>query len=132
MKLYRDIQSGETLQAGDEKQQWPLEWAPVEAVWIGQRVPSDLAAWYRRPVDAVPREEHERLQDVLAEVRYLHGHAMHDRDTMREQLAALQSQPHLQPVTPEAMAELESREAIGVLFVDGYGVQVASHNRYRG
>ena len=40
--------------------------------------------------------------------------------------------PVLQPVTPEAMAELESREVIGVLFVDGYGVQVASYNRYRG
>ena len=40
--------------------------------------------------------------------------------------------PVLQPVTPEAMAELERREVIGVLFVDGYGVQVASYNRYRG
>ena len=40
--------------------------------------------------------------------------------------------PTLRRVTPEAMAELESREVIGVLFVDGYGVQVASYNRYRG
>ena len=40
--------------------------------------------------------------------------------------------PTLQPVTPEAMAELEGRDVIGVLFVDGYGVQVASYNRYRG
>ena len=53
-------------------------------------------------------------------------------DSLRQQLATLQSQPRLQPVTPEAMAELEGREVIGVLFVDGYGVQVASYNRYRG
>ena len=133
MKLYRDLQPDETLQAGDERLSGhSRQWVLVEAVWIGQPVAADSRLRFRRPVDAVPREEHERLQDVLAEVRYLHGHAMHDRDTMREQLAALQSQPHLQPVTPEAMAELESREAIGVLFVDGYGVQVASHNRYRG
>jgi hypothetical protein len=35
---------------------------------------------------------------------------------LRAQLAALQSQPRLQPVTPEAMAELEGRGAWAILF----------------
>ena len=71
MKLYRDIQPGEMLQAGDERMSGDLSgWVPVEALSIGQRVPSRLTAWYRRPVDL----------------------------------------PTLQPVTPEAMAELEGDE----------------------
>jgi hypothetical protein len=40
--------------------------------------------------------------------------------------------PVLQPVTPEAMRELEAREAMGVLFVYGYDVQIASYNSSRG
>lgn len=35
---------------------------------------------------------------------------------LRQELAALQSQPRLQPVTPEAMAELEGRDAWVILF----------------
>ena len=71
MKYYRDIETGETLQAGDERMNRSgAEWVPVEAVWIGQPAPEDLRACFRRPVDL----------------------------------------PVLQPVTPEAMAELEGEE----------------------
>ena len=37
-------------------------------------------------------------------------------DSLRQQLATLQSQPRLQRVTPEAMAELEGRDAWVILF----------------
>ena len=93
MKLYRDIQPGETLQAEDERMSGnSREWVPVYSGSIGQPAPADLLAFYRRPANL----------------------------------------PFLQPVTPESMAELEGREVIGVLFVDGYGVQIASYNSSRG
>ena len=122
VKYYRDIQPGETLQAGDERlipstDLQRQEWQPENPVFYGGVVSRYYLSQYRRPVDAVPREEHERLQDVLAEVRYLHGHAMHDRDTMQEELAALQSQPRLQPVTPEAIKDLEADEMVTVVCV---------------
>jgi hypothetical protein len=50
MKLYRDLQPNETLQAGDEKQQWPLEWAPVDPAFYGAN-PGAYRLEYRRPVD---------------------------------------------------------------------------------
>ena len=66
MRYYRDLQPGETLQAGDERMSGnSREWVPVYEGSIGQSVPADLAAWYRRPVDAVPREEHERPQRAV-------------------------------------------------------------------
>ena len=61
--------------------------------------------------------------------------AFNDADALGEDRQAglpMARSAALRRVTPEAMAELESREVIGVLFVDGYGVQVASYNRYRG
>ena len=80
-KYYRDLRSGETLQAGDERMSGnSREWVPVEAVWIGQPAPADLLAWYRRPVDL----------------------------------------PVLQPVTPEAMAELEQSEWVGIIHTCEY------------
>ncbi len=39
---------------------------------------------------------------------------------LRAQLAALQSQPRLQPVTPEAMAELEQSEWVGIIHTCEY------------
>jgi hypothetical protein len=52
MRYYRDLQPGETLQAGDERlNRAGAEWVPVEAVWIGQPVPEDLMGCFRRPVD---------------------------------------------------------------------------------
>ena len=68
MRVYRDLQPDETLQASDERLSGHLrQWVPVEAVWIGQPVAADSRLRFRRPVDL----------------------------------------PFLQPVTPEAMAELE-------------------------
>ena len=52
MKLYRDIQPGEELQAGDERMNGNCGWVPAEAVWIGRPVPEDLMGCFRRPVDA--------------------------------------------------------------------------------
>ena len=40
--------------------------------------------------------------------------------------------PVLQPVTPWSVADLEQREAAGVLFVYGYHLQIASYNSSRG
>ena len=71
MKLYRDLQPGETLQPGDERQTGNGVCVPVEAVWIGQPAPADLPGWYRRPVDAVPCEEYERLRQRLAALQAL-------------------------------------------------------------
>ena len=50
MKVYRDMQPGETLQAGDEKQQWPLEWMPVDPAFYGAN-PGAYRLEYRRPVN---------------------------------------------------------------------------------
>ena len=89
MKLYRDLQQNERLQAGDEQlHNDGAEWVAVETVWIGRPVPEDLQGCFRRPVDL----------------------------------------PTLQRVTPEAMADLEEREAVGVLFINGYDTKVASYN----
>ena len=76
MKLYRDIEPDETLQAGDEKQQWPLEWAPVDPAFYGAN-PGAYRLEYRRPVNL----------------------------------------PMLQPVTPEAMVDLEADEMVTVVCV---------------
>ena len=65
MKLYRNLKPDETLQAGDERMSGNGGWKPAEAVWIGQPVPEDLMGCFRRPVDAVPREEGERLQRAV-------------------------------------------------------------------
>ena len=89
MKLYRDIEPGETLQAGDKRlSRDGSDWVPVEAALIGQPVPANLLAWWlRRPVDL----------------------------------------PVLQRVTPEAMAELEGREADRVLVLSELGVRQISY-----
>jgi hypothetical protein len=72
MRYYRDLQPGETLQAGDERLYIvPITWMPIAETAVGWQV-TELRL-YRRPVDL----------------------------------------PVLQPVTPEAMAELEGREACG-------------------
>lgn len=65
MKLYRDLQPGETLRAGDERLCIvSLTWRPITESAVG--LPVALAGVYRRPVDAVPREKHERLQRAVA------------------------------------------------------------------
>ena len=87
-KYYRDLEPGEELQPRDEKQQWPLEWAPVDPAFYGAN-PGAYRLEYRRPVNL----------------------------------------PVLQPVTPEAMAELESREAVGVLVASEHGARILSYSR---
>ena len=76
MRYYRDLQPGETLQAGDERFRGGNDWAAVGAELFGL-TPNDVP-WglFRRPVDL----------------------------------------PVLQPVTPEAVSELEQREAWVILF----------------
>ena len=85
---------------------------------------SDLA-WYRRSVDAVSREEYEMLARAI-------GRADQQAADQAALVATLQSQPRLQRVTPWAVADLEQREAAGVLFVYGYHLQIASYNSSRG
>lgn len=159
MKYYRDLQAGETLQAGDEwKHRHPSArtWhtIPPTSSEVGQLILPGFSIDYRRPVDAIPREEYERLQkelvrtrgqrnkhyeaeranydeanrlrQQLADERAEHARTMqvealkamvhNDRTAYRSAVAAMQSQPRLQRVTPEAMAELESREAWVILF----------------
>ena len=65
MKRYRNLKPDETLQMGDQRMDGNGGWKPAEAVWIGQPVPEDLMGCFRRPVDAVPREEGERLQRAV-------------------------------------------------------------------
>ena len=76
MRYYRDLQPGETLQAGD---MWRVanhsdaEWQTITADDIAEAPEGGLTVIsveesgieYRRPVDAVPREEHERLRRAL-------------------------------------------------------------------
>ena len=50
-------------------------------------------------------------------------------DSLRQQLATLQSQPRLQPVTPEAMAELEGRHAVSVLVASEYGARTLNYSQ---
>ena len=67
MKLYRDLQPGETLQAGDEILADPPQWVPVNSSLFGLSPALRGLPEYRRPVDAVPREEYERLQKELTD-----------------------------------------------------------------
>lgn len=57
MKLYRDLQPGEMLQAGDERWQWPLEWAPVHPAYYGATPSAIFLLDYRRPVDLPTLQE---------------------------------------------------------------------------
>jgi hypothetical protein len=87
---------------------------------------------YRRPVDAVPCEEHERLRQRLAEAESLLGEAMRGGQQLYAEVGELRSQPRLQPVTLEAMAAIKQRDFSRVLFVtpfrDADGKQLVSHN----
>jgi hypothetical protein len=135
MKLYRDLTEGEALQPGDlyRLRNSDMDWcehteeqaAEMPDATVGFFGRDDLE--WRRPVDAVPREQ-------LAEERMKHGRTAHGRDTLRAELdeardatrkaiwrgeeytgslidrvAELQSQPRLRRVTAEAMAEIEQR-----------------------
>ena len=53
-------------------------------------------------------------------------------DSLRQQLATLQSQPRLQRVTPEAIRELERRCASGVVIVGEHGARVLNYSQQYG
>ncbi len=153
MKLYRDLSEGETLQAGDlyRLRHSEMDWcehteeeaAEMPDATVGIIGRDDLE--WRRPVDAVPQEQHDSLLLKLAEERMEHGRTAHGRDTLRAELdeardatrkaiwrgeeytrslidrvAELQSQPRLRRVTAQAMAEIEQRDTarIAVLTSD--------------
>lgn len=77
MKLYRDLSEGETLQAGDlyRLRNSDMEWcehteeqaAEMPDATVGIIGTDDLE--WRRPVDAVPREQYEKLQGELQRTR---------------------------------------------------------------
>lgn len=86
LKLYRDLTEGETLQAGDEKLGEPLSWNPVDPVFFGAEPGPRFRPEYRRPVDAVSREQYDHVLLRLAEERVEHGRTTHGRNTLRAEL----------------------------------------------
>jgi hypothetical protein len=65
VKLYRQIERGEVLQAGDEILSYSgTEWCRIDDDDHGKTA-DQYAAWYRRPVDAVPSEKLQELQAAL-------------------------------------------------------------------
>lgn len=78
------------------------------------------------------REQHIRTRGQRNE-RYESSRANYDEvNQLRQQLADLQSQPRLQRVTPESMAELESRNATGVLIMSRDWLYHCSYTSDRG
>jgi hypothetical protein len=79
LKLYRDLTEGETLQPGDlyRLRNSDMEWcehteeqaAEMPDATVGIIGRDDLE--WRRPVDAVPREQYEKLQAELQRARGL-------------------------------------------------------------
>ena len=92
MKLYRDLTEGETLQPGDEKLGEPLNWEPVDPVFFGAKPGARFRPEYRRPVDAVPREEYEKLHQGLAQAERLLYEAVEGAEPMNAELANLRQQ----------------------------------------
>ena len=64
MRYYQDIKPGDTLRAGDEIYSG-REWIPIAEESVGVVLSGRELLLFRRPVDAVPREEHERLQRAV-------------------------------------------------------------------
>jgi hypothetical protein len=94
MKLYRDLTEGETLQPGDlyRLRNSDMDWcehtedqaAEMPDATVGMIGTDDLE--WRRPVDAVPREQYDTLLLKLAEERVEHRRTAHGRDTLRAEL----------------------------------------------
>lgn len=78
MRLYRDLAEGETLQPGDlyRLRNSDMEWcehteeqaAEMPDATVGIIGRDDLE--WRRPVEAVPQEQHEKLQRELERTRH--------------------------------------------------------------
>jgi hypothetical protein len=96
MRLYRDLTEGETLQPGDlyRLRHSDMEWcehteeqaAEMPDATVGVIGTDDLE--WRRPVDAVPREQYDSVSLRLAEERMKHGRTTHGRDTLLAELNA--------------------------------------------
>jgi len=94
VKLYRDLSEGETLQAGDlyRLRHSEMDWcehteeeaAEMPDATVGIIGRDDLE--WRRPVDAVPLEQYDKVSLHLAQERVEHGRTMHGRDTLRAEL----------------------------------------------
>jgi hypothetical protein len=94
LKLYRDLTEGETLQAGDlyRLRHSDMDWcehteeqaAEMPDATVGIIGRDDLE--WRRPVDAVSREQYDSVSLRLAEERIEHRRTAHGRDTLRAEL----------------------------------------------
>jgi hypothetical protein len=94
VKFYRDLSEGETLQAGDlyRLRNSDMDWcehteeeaAEMPDAMVGIIGTDDLE--WRRPVDAVPLEQYDKVSLQLAEERIEHGRTAHGRDTLRAEL----------------------------------------------
>ena len=94
MKLYRDLTEGETLQPGDlyRLRNSDMDWcehteeqaAEMPDATVGIIGRDDLE--WRRPIDAVPLEQYDKVFLQLAQERVEHGRTAHGRDTLRAEL----------------------------------------------
>ena len=94
MKLYRDLTEGETLQPGDlyRLRNSDMDWcehteeqaAEMPDATVGIIGRDDLE--WRRPIDAVPLEQYDKVSLQLAQERVEHGRTAHGRDTLRAEL----------------------------------------------
>lgn len=82
-------------------------------------------------------QQHDAIPAGTDESTLLLLRTLSDRDRqkrlvrdLQQQLAVLQSQPRLQPVTPEAMAELEARHGYVTFFAHGRSVR-CTYSRQR-
>ena len=100
MSVYRDLKPQERIEPGDEYwNQTSLQWRPAE--FYEGCLQRDIIMCVRRPVDAVPREEHERLRQQLAEAQSLLGEAATGGEQVNTELADLRAQVAALQVRPK-------------------------------
>jgi len=129
MKLYRDLTEGEVLQPGDlyRLRNSDMDWcehtedqaAEMPDATVGIIGTDDLE--WRRPVDAVPREQYDKVSLQLAEERVEHGRTAHGRDTHGPPLQRRAS-PHAYGEVRESLIQdgrFALRKAIEKLFRAG-------------
>ena len=68
------------------------QWQQISAASYGNVVSRHYLSEYRRPVDAVPREEHEQLRQQLAEAQSLLSEAASGGQQVNTELAELRAQ----------------------------------------
>lgn len=136
MSVYRDLRDRETLQAGDE---WlhlqNNQWGPVDEIFYGMTPEEVFRTQYRRLVDAVPREEYERLRQQLAETESLLSEAVTGGEQvntelaeLRAQVAALQARPKPHWRTPnELLAHAGLRDGDRIVAVAKWADHVCTN-----